>query len=198
MPSGSAASRGDCQRVNIGCDAGKRAGRSRVPSPVTGASQTGEEARNRRRLPSEKMLLCETTPLLSLPRNCSGAARRLLRIIRGGGKGVKCCSETRVLQPARQARATFPSQNKTIFAVGSVATKALRCLSLSPPPPPLATDGEDVMPIAEGLQDGRDAGGRCSISSLPEPRFCTSITPWRLIGGDLASCAREGGEMPSP
>lgn len=47
-------------------------------------------------------------------------------------------------------------------------------------------------------QDGRDAGGRWSISSLAEPRYCTSITPWCLFGGDVASYERGKGEILNP
>lgn len=72
----------------------------------------------------------------------------------------------------------LPSQNKTIFAVGSVATKAFHRVSLppppSPPPPPLATDGENVIPIAEGLrpqkrrmEEVRAADGRSPRSPNP-------------------------------
>lgn len=119
------------------------------------------------------------------------------------GEGVKCCSETQVLQPARQTRATFPSQNKTIFAVGSVATKALHRVSLSPPASPTGHrrrgwNSDRRGAPATRTQDGSDAGGRWSSSSLPEPSFCASITPCCLIGGDLASCEREGGAMPNP
>lgn len=141
MPSGSAASRGDFQRVNIGCGTGENRG----AKPGSESSHWGiadglrseESAESPLRedapLCCHSSLNCKTTPLLSLPKNCSGAVRWLLRIICGGGKGVKCCSETQVLQPARQTQATFPSQNKTMFAVGSVATKALHRVSLSLP-----------------------------------------------------------------
>lgn len=117
------------------------------------------------------------------------------------GEGVKCCSETQVLQPARQTRATFPSQNKTIFAVGSVATKALHRVSLSPPPPPpLATDGEDGTAIAEGLRqqerrmgamraaDGRAPHSPNPVSARQSLHAVLSAAISRRVKGKEARC----------
>lgn len=84
---------------------GKTAGRSRVSKSshwgIAGGFRREESAESSLQedasLCCHSSLNCKTTPLLSLPKNCSGAVWWFLWVICGGGKGVKCCSETQVL-----------------------------------------------------------------------------------------------------
>lgn len=109
---------GDFQRVNEtkrGGDGGGTAGRSPVPNPVTGASQTGSEARNRRSLPSEKMLLYAAIVASTARRRHSYLCPEIAvappdHLRRGGGGGRR---EMLQWEPSFAARTSKPSHVST-------------------------------------------------------------------------------------